>query len=391
MDRAKQLLDDKKTAMERDGQATDALHAMLHAMNSIPSPAGSRAGSAASANPLAGGTSAAAGIAAIDLPHGTPPGAAPSMAALVPISGGVGETAKASEKFAHAMAGAEMVAKLAKADARLTMAQAPLPAPPVSRAGNAASANPPADGPGGGGGDAAASDRVIARPPGSAGSAPTTDEWFEKNIWQPLKRRGLPAEYKEKLRGILHSGCIGMAALTTSPMIRPDYPGTQTQMPGYLPDVSLGFKEDLKAAEARRDYLNRHNPVQPDGATLSGQPPRWRIFALLYSSKNETLPTAEPTAAGDGSYNLNRNDVMATILDRSKPGATNFDFFTLSQPGDPWYNQDRPWVHADSGGSGMSLKATTQQGIEREKAHNHSDFDRLFYFVARERQFPVKH
>jgi hypothetical protein len=113
------------------------------------------------------------------------------------------------------------------------------------------------------------------------------------------------------------------------------------------------------------------------------------VFALLYSSKNETYPTAEPTRAADGSYDLTSNDVLLTIVDRSRPGATNFDFFTYSEPGDPWYNPDRPWIHADQGGKEkMELLATTGDGVLWEKAHNNSDFDKLFYFVACERQFP---
>jgi hypothetical protein len=46
----------------------------------------------------------------------------------------------------------------------------------------------------------------------------------------------------------------------------------------------------------------------------------------------------------------------------------------------------RPWLHADQGGEKMSLLATDKAGIEWEKNHNHSDFDRLYYFVEREEE-----
>ena len=151
--------------------------------------------------------------------------------------------------------------------------------------------------------------------------------------------------------------------------------------------MTRGFT-DLESALRYQDKQNKDSPLKWEGTTISGQPPRWRVFAILYSSKNETYPTAEPTKGADGSYNLSRNDTLLTIADRSKPGATGFDFFTLSEPADSWYNAARPWLHADQGGENMSLEATDKNGIEWEKEHNHSDFDRLFYFVAPERQFP---
>lgn len=73
----------------------------------------------------------------------------------------------------------------------------------------------------------------------------------------------------------------------------------------------------------------------------------------------------------------------------SGPGATNYDFFTYSEPGDPWYNAARPWLHADGGGEKMNLLATDKNGLEAELKKNDSDLDKLFYFVAPERQFPT--
>ena len=114
------------------------------------------------------------------------------------------------------------------------------------------------------------------------------------------------------------------------------------------------------------------------------------IFALLYSSKRD-ISHGRAAHRADGSYNLSGNDVLLTIVDPSRStGATNFDFFTLSEPGDSWYDAARPWLHADQGGEKMSLLATDKKGILWEKTHNHSDFDKLYYFVAPERQFPKR-
>jgi len=229
---------------------------------------------------------------------------------------------------------------------------------------------------------------VVAGPAGKSGKAPTVDEWFEKNIWGPIQRHGGTRYSKDYMKDVLSAGCIGLATLATAGQFHPRDPKTGAVLDKAVPDVRKGFST-LDEAKQYQDKQNKENPITSDGTTISGQAPRWRIFALLYSSKNETYPTAEPTKGADGSYDLSRNDVLLTIVDRSGPNAhSNFDFFTYSEPGDPWYNADRQWLHADEGGDKMTLKATDEAGIKSELGHNESDFDKLFYFVAPERQFP---
>ncbi len=57
-------------------------------------------------------------------------------------------------------------------------------------------------------------DDILARPPTKGGAAPTTADWFEKNIWKPLQRNGGTASQKEHLKEIFFTGCIGLATLT---------------------------------------------------------------------------------------------------------------------------------------------------------------------------------
>ena len=230
---------------------------------------------------------------------------------------------------------------------------------------------------------------VIAAPDGKDATKPTTTEWFDKYIWGPLQQNGGTSVSKEKLEDVFFTGCIGLATLITAGQFRPVNPSTHQVMDQSIPDVRTGFLT-LDEALKYRDQQNRDNPIKQEGTTLSGNAPSWRIFALLYSSKNETFPTAEPSKGPDGSYNLSGNDVLLTIADRSGPkDVSNFDFFSRSEPGDPWYNADRPWLHADQGGKDkMNLEATDTKGIEKELAHNNSNFDRRFYFVATERQYP---
>jgi hypothetical protein len=114
----------------------------------------------------------------------------------------------------------------------------------------------------------------------------------------------------------------------------------------------------------------------------------------VYSSKNENkdFVTAEPRRQPDGSYDLTDPAVLRTIIDRSVwTDKSNFDFFTYSEPGDPWYDAKLPWIHADGGGKEeMNLMAADVKAIVREADErcNESHFDRHFFFVAQERQFP---
>ena len=135
---------------------------------------------------------------------------------------------------------------------------------------------------------------------------------------------------------------------------------------------------------------NAHNSeIERTGTTLSGKAPHWRIIAVVYSSKNMFYKRVEPKLKMDGSYDLSDNGVLLTISEAAFAGATNYDFFTYSEPGDPWYgvaggaSAERPWLHASEGGKEkMKLLATDNKGIKAEKDHNHSGFDRLYYIVA---------
>lgn len=230
-------------------------------------------------------------------------------------------------------------------------------------------------------------DVVVAGPSVTNDTKLTTSDWFEKHVWGPLQRNGGTSYSRQHLEKVFFTGCIGLATLTTAGQFHPRDPVTDQVIDQAVPDVRKGYSE-FDDAVKYRDKQNKDNPIKREGTTISGGAPRRRMFALLYSSKNETYPTAEPTKKADGSYDLSSNDLLLTIAERSGPGATNFDFFTYSEPGDPWYNAARPWIHADEGGKNMELKATDKKGIEWERHHNNSDFDKLFYFVAPERQFP---
>jgi RHS repeat-associated protein len=224
-------------------------------------------------------------------------------------------------------------------------------------------------------------DIVIAGP----GSKLSIDEWFQKFIWEPLQRNGGTSLPRGRLLDVLRAGCIGLATLMNqlnAPVLDP----RTGEFLGNMPDLRMGFAT-LPEAIKYRDEQDKDHPIKWTGTTISGNAPQYRVFAVLYSSKNESYPTAEPQRRGDGSYDLSTQDVMLTIAERSRPRATRFDFFTLSVLGDPWYDAQHPWVHATEGGKDMTLKATDNKGIEREKNNNNSDFDRLFYFVACERQF----
>ena len=228
----------------------------------------------------------------------------------------------------------------------------------------------------------------VAGPSVTADTKLTTSDWFEKNLWGPLQQNGGTSLPRQLLEKVFFSGCIGLATLTTAGQFKPRDPKTGEVLNIPLPDVRKGFsdfderaKVSGKAEQEQSDKSGGHDHFRAGSEVADIRP------ALL--QQNETYPTAEPKKGKDGSYDLSGNDALLTIADRSKPGATNFDFFTHSEPGDPWYNADRPWLHANEGGKEkMKLMATDLDGIKAERAKNNSDFDKLFFFVAPERQFP---
>ena len=132
---------------------------------------------------------------------------------------------------------------------------------------------------------------------------------------------------------VLTSGCIGLATLTIAGQFKPRIPSTGAVLQYPIPDVRNGFSSFADAVKFR-DKQNRNSPLKSEGTTISGNAPRWRIFALLYSSKNETYTTAEPTKAADGSFDLSSNNLLLTIADRSKPGTT-LRLFHLLRVGRP--------------------------------------------------------
>ncbi len=229
---------------------------------------------------------------------------------------------------------------------------------------------------------------------GLAGKGQNTSiaDWFSKNIWPQFQTHGANQADEQKLLATLQAGCVGLTTLLIGgKQYYPKDPNTGANL-APLPDMSHGF---LKFEDAKnyRDKLDKEKTVAWKGFTISGNRPCWRIFAVVYSSKNMTYPSVDPKLNSDGSgaYDLTSNGVLLTIVDQSRPKATNFDFFLYSEPKDPWYNPTHPWLHATTGGPDMVLEAAAQSGPQDELSHNHSDFDRLYYCVAPERQYGQTH
>jgi hypothetical protein len=110
---------------------------------------------------------------------------------------------------------------------------------------------------------------------------------------------------------------------------------------------------------------------------------RARIFAIQFETGGKTLEQMNIAKNAGDVYDLRSPEAQREIENKPE-GKTNFDFLFHSEPGDTWYQEGFPWLHATGGeGRGQQMDIKLSDDQSRQEQYDAPDqYDIEFICVA---------